>query len=263
MAIIPARAGSKGLSGKNMRTILGKTLVQHSIEHAQASKHVIDILVSSDSDEILRHAESLGAVPIVRPAELATDRAATDPVMVHALEVWLPLFKRELPLLTVLLQPTSPIRDGGLIDRCIGETLGKNSSFTAYDAHFAWRRQVRRRMGGYGDGEPFLLNNLLSDSVPRQEMTPSEKVYVENGSVYVTNTEELLKTGNRLVSPVEIVEMTKEDSIDIDTEYDLWLAEQRLRWLSLATPPENMSPEEIAAASVDSGLMIDEVFESA
>ncbi|MEO0906783.1 MAG: acylneuraminate cytidylyltransferase family protein, partial [Pseudomonadota bacterium] len=86
LAIIPARGGSKGLPRKNLRQLAGKPLIVWSIEHALRSKAIDTCLVSTDCPEIAETARRAGAyVPFLRPAELASDTAATEPVMLHAL----------------------------------------------------------------------------------------------------------------------------------------------------------------------------------
>ena len=85
ISIICARGGSKGLPGKNVKQIAGKPLIAHSIEHAKQSGLFADVVVSSDSDEILKVAQDFGALTIKRPSELATDEAGAMPAIIHAL----------------------------------------------------------------------------------------------------------------------------------------------------------------------------------
>src|ERR1700690_2556564 len=89
LAIIPARGGSKGLPGKNVRELCGKPLIAWSIEKAQKSRHLDVVLVTTDSPEIADIARRYGAVvPFLRPADLATDRASTYDVLRHAVEYY-------------------------------------------------------------------------------------------------------------------------------------------------------------------------------
>ncbi|MGB9578379.1 MAG: acylneuraminate cytidylyltransferase family protein, partial [Halothiobacillaceae bacterium] len=105
LALIPARGGSKGLPGKNLRALGGKPLIQWSIEAAQRSRFVTRVVVSSDDPTILTAARAAGAeTPFVRPAELAQDDTSSIDVVFHALDQ-LPPFDW-----VVLLQPTSPLR---------------------------------------------------------------------------------------------------------------------------------------------------------
>ncbi len=226
IAVIPARGGSKRVPHKNVRHLDGKPLFLHSVEQALECQDIASVVVSSDSDSILRMAESAGAIALKRPLEMATDSAPTDPVIIHAVEA----FKQQTecdPAWTVTLQPTCPIRTPALISKCLfwAKAWDVNSLFTAYDSHFVWRR-------AFGKSQNYAqVNCILEDRKPRQLMRAEERVYAENGSVYVTMTSALLEHGMRVVYPVQLMTMPKEDSIDIDTEYDFWLAEQRIRYL--------------------------------
>lgn len=113
LAVIPARAGSKGLPGKNIRPLLGKPLLAWSVEAALAAKGVDRVVVSTDGAEIAAVARAFGAEVLDRPARLATDEATTIATLGHVAEH----FPGADPL--VVLQPTSPLRDPGLIDECL------------------------------------------------------------------------------------------------------------------------------------------------
>ena len=110
LAVIPARGGSKGLPGKNVRPLAGIPLIAHSIRCASLSPSVDRAVVSTDSEEIARVArEHGGDVPFLRPAELATDTAAMWPVLQHALREMERIDGRRFGSL-LLLDPTSPGR---------------------------------------------------------------------------------------------------------------------------------------------------------
>jgi CMP-N,N'-diacetyllegionaminic acid synthase len=118
LALIPARGGSKGLPRKNILPLLGKPLIAWTIEKALASQYLDKIIVSTDDEEIGQIAREYGAeVPFVRPAELATDTATTIEVIYHALA-----FFKERGITfdyLALLEPTSPLRAEGDIDKAI------------------------------------------------------------------------------------------------------------------------------------------------
>lgn len=118
LAIIPARGGSKGLPGKNIRPLLGKPLIGWTIESALDSVYLDEIFVSTDSREIADTAESFGIrVPELRPEELATDKATSASVVRYMLEYFEKQGKTFDYIL--LLEPTSPMRKSGDIDRAI------------------------------------------------------------------------------------------------------------------------------------------------
>lgn len=110
LAIIPARSGSKGLPGKNVRDLCGKPLIAWSIEQGLACEYIDTVLVSTDGEEIAAIAAQCGArVPFLRPAVLAGDAASSIDVLLHAIDYLEGL--GEIYDYIVLLEPTSPLRD--------------------------------------------------------------------------------------------------------------------------------------------------------
>ena len=126
LAIIPARGGSKGLPGKNIRQLLGHPLIAYSILAAQQSKLITRTIVTTDDDAIAAVAKQYGAeVPFKRPAEFAQDLTTDFETFTHAL-TWLKENESYIPDYVVQLRPTSPVRIVGMIDECIKKML-KNS----------------------------------------------------------------------------------------------------------------------------------------
>jgi CMP-N-acetylneuraminic acid synthetase len=122
LGLIPARGGSKGVPRKNLAEVGGKSLVQRTIEAGQASSRLDALVVSSDDEEILELARSLGCDAVERPSALAADDAPMIDTALHALD------QIEADTL-VLLQPTSPFRDGDDIDAAI-ETFERSGAPT-------------------------------------------------------------------------------------------------------------------------------------
>jgi len=122
LALIPARGGSKGIPKKNIKPLLGKPLIEWTIEEAKKSKYIDKILVSTDDEEIAHISRENGAdVPFMRPKKFAMDTSKTADVIIHALDV---LEKQnEQYSLIVLLEPTSPLREAVDIDTCIKKLL--------------------------------------------------------------------------------------------------------------------------------------------
>lgn len=199
LALVPARGGSKGIPGKNLRALHGKPLLAWSIEAARDSRLVDVVAVSTEDEEIARVAREHGAEVIERPAQLATDEADTLPVLQHALAA------RPAETL-VLLQPTSPIRDEGLVDRCIQQFLdtGADSLATGFVCKYTT----------YG------RNDLRRQDIPG--------FFYDDGNVYVMRADLVLK-GDRYGEKIEHVPLDKRQNVDIDEEFDFWLAEQILR----------------------------------
>lgn len=124
LAVVPARGGSKGLPGKNVRLLAGLPLVVHSLRAAATMRTVTRCVVSTDDPEIARVArEHGGDVPWLRPAELATDATPMAPVLRHALAAVEEEEGRPYDAL-VLLDPTSPVRVPAEVDAAVEQLLG-------------------------------------------------------------------------------------------------------------------------------------------
>lgn len=199
LGLIPARGGSKGVPGKNIKPIHGRPLIVWSIEKGLKSKRIDKLVVSTDSEEIAKIAKEAGAEVLMRPAELATDTASTQDVMVHALQHY--------PADTlVLLQPTSPYRSEGLIDDCIEEFFQDNLDSLA--------------TGFICDYKEYGQNTL-----PRQQI---QGFFYDDGSVYVIKADNILK-GDRYGTKIGRKFTSRYENAEIDDEYDFWLLEQILR----------------------------------
>lgn len=210
LTVIPARSGSKGLPGKNLRPLAGKPLVAHSIDVARACPFLSEVVVTSDSEEIGNVAKSHGAIFVRRPDELAQDGTPMEPVLRHC------LLAREhegqLFDAVLLLQPTSPLRTREDIEKAIelfsrGEVDTVLSAYAFHD----YRYHVK-------DGVTHPQHQTRGN---RQER---EEEYVENGAIYLARADlvrEWKLFGDRLALSV----MPVSRSVDIDTIEDLCLAE--------------------------------------
>jgi CMP-N,N'-diacetyllegionaminic acid synthase len=128
LAIIPARGGSKGLPGKNIRPLLEHPLIAYSIKAAIDSTLITRTIVSTDDVAIAAVAKQYGAeIPFIRPAEIAADLSTDFEVFAHALQ-WLQQYENYVPDYVVQLRPTSPVRPIGLIDTCIEKMLNNPSA---------------------------------------------------------------------------------------------------------------------------------------
>jgi CMP-N,N'-diacetyllegionaminic acid synthase len=127
LAVIPARGGSKGVPLKNLFPLAGTPLIVHTIREARRSRHINRLVVSTDSSAIADVSRRAGAEVVMRPAELATDEAATELALIHALD-WLHDADGFAPDLVLTLEPTSPLRTARLIDVCVETLLADNTA---------------------------------------------------------------------------------------------------------------------------------------
>jgi len=127
LAVIPARGGSKGILGKNIRPFAGKPLIAHTIEVAKNSPSVDRVIVSTDSEEIATVAKQFGAeVPFLRPAEFASDTSKVADAVVHLLET-LQATEEYTPTHVLLLQPTNPLRTVVDIEQAVALMKERNA----------------------------------------------------------------------------------------------------------------------------------------
>ena len=129
VALIPARSGSKGVPGKNIKPLAGFPLIAYSIKAALKSKLIDRVIVSTDSEEYANIAREYGAeVPFLRPSELSGDKAADTDFFKHAID-WFIENEGEVPEYFAHLRPTTPLREPNVIDTALKSFIG--SDFTA------------------------------------------------------------------------------------------------------------------------------------
>lgn len=219
LAIIPARGGSKGVPGKNLRPLAGKPLVVWTIEQALGAAGITDTVVTTDAEDIAAVARAAGAqVPFLRPAELASDTAPTEPAMRHALEQ---MEAREGRYDTVmLLQPTSPLRMPGTIDRAIDEfqRSGSDSLLGVIESHaFYWQRDPVRASYDY--------NNRPR----RQDIAQADQRFRETGSLYLTRRDAFMAANNRLCGTISLFVMDGREGWEIDSSSDFAVLDTLIR----------------------------------
>ena len=216
--VIPARGGSKGIPGKNIKPLNGKPLIAYSIKVARQLADDADICVSTDSQDIADVAESMGLkVPFLRPDHLATDKSGTYEVLLHAVEFYA---QKGIEYDTmVLLQPTSPFRTADDVKRalqCYSPDIdmvvtvmeaATNPYYNSYET----------------DENGFLKISKGDGSFVRRQDAP--KVWEYNGAVYVINIESLRKMPLSKFTRRRMVEMSRERSLDLDTPIDWMVAE--------------------------------------
>jgi len=215
VAIIPFRAGSKGVKNKNTRHVAGKPLWCWSLEAAQQSE-VDRVVVTTDVplSQIHRQLSDGDRLTLMRrPPGLAIDTASLDSALVHAIDYTALPDDAVLPddTIVVILQPTCPVRRPGLIDACLRlfeRFPAAKSLLTVNPLHYVWN-------GNSGQ----VVN---PPRVNRQEMDSSQEMFHEDGSIFIVRAGDLRETGSRVVDPVVLFET--ERTVDIDTESDMELA---------------------------------------
>lgn len=223
IALIPARKGSKRLPGKNIKELLGKPLIQYSIEHAKAVDEVSEIVVSSDSDIALSIAEQSGCITIKRPIELATDLAKTIDVVRHAISE-----RRKagvMPTHVLLLQPTTPIREIACLNDSIRILI--ESGCDSVTSHYLLDLCHPERLKNINDGviTPYL--GVEERSIPRSELDP---VYCRDGSIYAFRAN-LPFEGDSLLGKTQHAVISNRDyAVNIDHPKDWIVAESLLKY---------------------------------
>lgn len=219
LTIIPARGGSKGIKDKNIVDICGKPLIEYMINPALELKKqglVDEVIVSTDSEKIASISRQLGAaVPFLRPAEISDDKAKSIDFVLHALD----FFKNQEKFFdaVLLLQPTSPLRTTHQIDTAIKLFVENNadSLISCYKEEYI-NDLVMYKKEKTGFLKP--LNPLHNKGVRRQE---HGEVFVRSGSIYITKVGYLYATHQIISDTPLLFEVTKSESINLDTLEDL------------------------------------------
>lgn len=215
VAVIPARGGSKGVPGKNLRRVGGVSLVGRAVTACLAAARIDEVYVSTDSVDIAAAARAAGAGVIERPTDLAGDSASSESALCHALDT-LAGQGIEVDVL-VFVQCTSPfIRpsdlDTGVALVANGEA---DSVFSAVDNHaFLWRPVGDTVVG---------VNHDAAQRLRRQDRGPE---FRETGAFYVLRTELFGRTRHRFFGRTRVVPVPELTAMEIDTEADLSLASE-------------------------------------
>lgn len=217
-AIIPARGGSKGVPRKNLKPLGGKPLIVWTIEQVAATDGLRPY-VSTEDAEIAAVSRAAGATVIARPAELAQDTTASEPVIEHAIATITAWSGR--PDQVMFLQATSPFRLPGTLARALREftDTGVDSMVGVVPTEiFVWQK------------DPETIAHYPYRQRPRrQDLAPDQLRYRETGSLYLTRTQVYERDHNRLGGRIGLLVMDPSESLDIDTIADFERAEQALR----------------------------------
>ena len=221
VAFIPARGGSKGIPGKNIKLFAGKPLISWTINAASNCNLIDKVIVSTDHKETARISISYGAeVPFIRPKKLATDQSPIIDTIIH--------FLKTDPKVSeiLLLQPTSPLRRvsdiKNIIQRKIDKSCNSIVSITeAYNhPHLCYK---------------ILKSDAISPLIPNKKLKRRQelpKIYCLNGSIYLANRNFILEKNSFINEETIGYLMPKERSVDIDNIYDWIVAETLFKKLN-------------------------------
>lgn len=216
-AIIPARGGSKGLPGKNIKELNGLPLIVHTIRAATSSKHIKKVFVSTDDKEILNIALNYGAIDIgLRPESLATDDAKAIDTYIYTIRLLESKYNEPVDDICVL-QPTSPLRDSDDIDNAIDIFHLKKAdsviSFTAEYHPISWHKYLN---------DDLTLSNIFPENNDNRQSF--RQTVFPNGAIYIFK-KKLLLSGNYSSEKTYAYMMPRNRSVDIDTIDDFRYAE--------------------------------------
>lgn len=214
IGVIAARGGSKGIVGKNLKTLGGQTLVSRCVNKLLGSESIHTVYVTSDSPEILREAELQGAIPFRRSESLAGDHSSSE-------SAWMELLScvECLPKYLCFAQVTSPFGLSKQIDEALVslKESSADSIFSALETRdfFYWEED------GSSDGSLAPVNFDPINRLPRQKIKPK---YVENGNFYITKTDAFLRSQCRMSGKCIAYKQSPIESLQIDEPHDLDIA---------------------------------------
>ena len=230
LGVVAARGGSKGLPRKNLKEFCGKPLIAWTIHAARAARCLDAVVVSTDDKAIADLAATFGAeVPFIRPAELATDTASSVDVVMHAVDVL--ASKGRTFDIVILLEPTSPLRESGDIDKAVMQLVqsGAGSIVSVCRAEVT-HPAFMYRLGAGAHLTPFL--DRQPNGLRRQELEP---VYYLEGTIYASRVTVLKERRSFYHDGTIAYEVPKWKAIEIDDLEDFVMAEAIAKHKGLAT----------------------------
>lgn len=224
VGLVTARGGSKSIPRKNVKPLAGKPLIAWTIEAALQSCGLNRVIVSTDDNEIAQVAQEWGAeAPFMRPSELAQDDSPHIAAVEHAIR-WLATHDNAHPDYIMTLQPTSPLRTAGDIDAAIQIAETHTAIAVVSVCEMSRHPYLSKRILPDGTLADFVSSDIAY--MRRQALPPA---YVLNGAIYLNCCESLLHNQTFLPQGTYAYIMPLERSLDIDTPWDLYLADLILK----------------------------------
>jgi CMP-N-acetylneuraminic acid synthetase len=232
LGVITARGGSKGVPGKNLKSLAGKPLLAYTIDAARDANVFARVILSTDDDAIAALGRALGCdVPFLRPAALAQDDTPHLPVLQHAVE-WLAAHEAFRPDAVVILQPTSPLRRPEHVREAVAllaaHDVDSVVSVSPVPPHMNPMRMLRVDASGHAvlfvGGEP------VRRRINRRQDLP--EAWVMNGAIYAFRTRVLFAAEPSLYGDRTLaLPLPDPSGISIDTPDDWLEAEKALGYL--------------------------------
>ena len=228
LAIIPARGGSRSIPFKNLALLGGDPLILHAFRSASNSSYLDDIMLSTDSEQIAVTARKLGIpIPFRRPPELARDDTPMKPVIRNAL-IEMERIKNAVFDIVALLQPTSPLRTARHIDEAIGIFVEKEADSVVSVIKVPHHFTPNSLMQSGPEGRLTPLEGLDKNLVLRRQDKPA--LFARNGpAVLILSRDVVIHERPFYTRNTYPYFMSPEDSVDIDTPFDLEIAEFLVR----------------------------------
>ncbi|MGH1376948.1 MAG: cytidylyltransferase domain-containing protein [Alphaproteobacteria bacterium] len=220
LGIITARGGSKGIKNKNIMPINKKPLIHYTIEAAQRSQTLDDLILSTDSQKIIDCAQLAGLNETrLRPGHLATDQTKSNDVLYYEVNRYQEENNKIVDNI-ILLQPTSPLRETTDIDDAYKAYQDNNSKtlISCYNAESV-HPQIMYKKNSDDLLTPFLESG--KEIIRRQD---TETLYIRNGAIYIMDVQYFLETKKTVCNSPALYEMPKSRSLNIDSPEDLALA---------------------------------------
>lgn len=218
LVVIPARSGSKGIPGKNIKKLHGKPLINYTIEAAKEIFENSQVIVSTDDKEIAEIAASHGAnIPFLRPKELAQDDSSTRDVILHLVDYF--ERKKSMPSVIVLLQVTSPLRNSKHLNEALDLFFHKDCDMVVS----VTESKTSPYFNLYEENKKGYLQKSKDGAFTRRQDVPP--VYEYNGAIYIFKTKSIVESEMKDFEKITKYVMSKNDSVDIDDEVDWKIAE--------------------------------------
>ncbi len=228
LGLIPARGGSKGIPGKNIKPLNGLPLLQYTFQSALESQLLSKTILSSDDVEIITVAQKIGLeVPFVRPSDLALDNSPTLPVILHAIDFL--EVKGEYFDAVCLLQTTTPFRSKGFIDKAIRTFIDSGADALIsvlevphqYNPHWVFEKNEKELLR-IATGEKQIISR-------RQELPPA---FIRDGAIYITKTKVIKEQRSLYGDTLAYIKSDSALHVNLDTLKDWKEAENGIKMLN-------------------------------